>query len=474
MKLAYITGIVAGAIVMTGILYMYAQHKLDAPLAYGATPPSTVPQGGTGVGVIATGSIPYGGGSVLPGSLRIATTSGFSFATTTRSLSAPAWFSLNDLTLAYASSTNGATIFGLSAGGNVATTSLTATQVTAFGFKALAVNATGGLGNTGIGYQSLTAVTTGDDNTALGNSSGSLSTTGSRNTFLGSNSGTTGAGNGNIVIGAYVSNPATNSLLNIGNVLYGTNMYNNTVVGGAPQANGLLGVASTSQWAKFSIHANNGDTTRTLFAIGSSTSNATTTLFSIDNTGSTTVSNGITLTAGCFFYNGACLTGGGANVGGHYSMIDTSGVNPSAGNFGTTTSMVIPASFVQASSTITFNGGGTCTSNGGGCAIFLRKSDGTTIASATVASQANTVQQSFTFNGTVVFFGSVSSQKWQITHNGITTSSVSGSPAGDAGSDSGTTAIDFSGATTVVGVVGPSGGSTADPNLTNFSIVVNQ
>jgi len=49
---------------------------------------------------------------------------------------------------------------------------------------------------------------------------------------------------------------------------------------------GRIGVASTSPFARFSIHANaDSSGITTLFAIGSSTANATTTLFSISNTG---------------------------------------------------------------------------------------------------------------------------------------------------------------------------------------------
>jgi hypothetical protein len=44
-----------------------------------------------------------------------------------------------------------------------------------------------------------------------------------------------------------------------------------------------LGVGSTTPWARFSIHANNGDVNTTLFAVASSTSGATTTLFAISN-----------------------------------------------------------------------------------------------------------------------------------------------------------------------------------------------
>lgn len=46
-----------------------------------------------------------------------------------------------------------------------------------------------------------------------------------------------------------------------------------------------VGVGTTSPFAKLSVQANNGDTNRYLFAIGSSTASATTTLFSVLNNG---------------------------------------------------------------------------------------------------------------------------------------------------------------------------------------------
>lgn len=48
---------------------------------------------------------------------------------------------------------------------------------------------------------------------------------------------------------------------------------------------GNTGIGSSSPYAKLSVHANNGDTNTTLFAIASSTASATTTLFSVSNTG---------------------------------------------------------------------------------------------------------------------------------------------------------------------------------------------
>ncbi|MBI2610880.1 hypothetical protein HYW60_03020, partial [Candidatus Kaiserbacteria bacterium] len=54
-------------------------------------------------------------------------------------------------------------------------------------------------------------------------------------------------------------------------------------------SSGNVGIGTTSPYAKLSVHALNGQTNTTLFAIASSTASATTTLFSVDNTGLTTI-----------------------------------------------------------------------------------------------------------------------------------------------------------------------------------------
>src|SRR6185503_603535 len=51
---------------------------------------------------------------------------------------------------------------------------------------------------------------------------------------------------------------------------------------------GFIGVGTTTPFAKLSIHALNGETNKTLFAIASSTASATTSLFAISNTGTAT------------------------------------------------------------------------------------------------------------------------------------------------------------------------------------------
>ena len=139
---------------------------------------------------------------------------------------------------------------------------------------------------TAIGYHAGLRVT-GNDNIIFGSNSGTSLTSGLRNVIIGTAAATTLTGGGNIILGAYVEPlaAANNAQLNIGNTVYGTGIYNTAVVSSAPVLNSLVGISSTTPFAKFSIHANNGDTNTTLFAVGSSTASATSTIFTIKNDG---------------------------------------------------------------------------------------------------------------------------------------------------------------------------------------------
>ena len=312
------------------------------------------------------------------------------------------WYSLGGQTLAFASSTTGATIFGLGAGGSAATTSSFTQYNTAFGYFALSQsgingyntavgyqalefagsgnsnaavgywalnsdttgssNAAFGYGslaanngnyNTAQGYNSLNANTSGINNTAvgggalasnlvgnnnsalgnqslgsnngsynigLGTSAGGWLVNGSDNIFLGSDhSDGAGAaittGFNDIMIGTNTMGTSSNStnFLNIGNFIFGTLPATSSSDVIPLPITGALGIGSTTPWANFAIHLNNGEVGGPAFAIGSSTSLATTTLFVVSNTGSTTISNGVNITNGCYAVNGTCITAGGSN-----------------------------------------------------------------------------------------------------------------------------------------------------------------
>lgn len=83
------------------------------------------------------------------------------------------------------------------------------------------------------------------------------------------------------------------------------------------KAAGNIGIGSTTPSAKLSIHDNSGGAaTSLIFMVGSSTSAGlgTTTLFSVSGSGTTTIANGVNITAGCFAVSGTCLSTGGSGT----------------------------------------------------------------------------------------------------------------------------------------------------------------
>lgn len=245
--------------------------------------------------------------------------------------------------------TSGAASENIAIGPSALSFLTTGTQNTALGSNSNRFNTTGSF-NSGLGYQALYSGTIGQRNTALGAYALKSNTTGSFNSALGMNAlyyngsatntvavgAYAGYGNGsnysnqggvylgyqagysagtgsnyntllgyqsgygittgtnNLILGANSDAPSSvgNRQLNIGNILYGTNLYNGSSVSSAPVLDGNIGIGTTSPYAKLSISANNGDTNTALFAIASSTSGATTTLFSINNIGQATYAVG--------------------------------------------------------------------------------------------------------------------------------------------------------------------------------------
>ncbi len=235
--------------------------------------------------------------------------------------------------------------YNTSFGSTALSANTTGSNNAAFGYGALSINTTGA-NITAIGYLAGASVTNPSSGTFIGSKAGFSNTTGfgnvcigsgacysnaqgSDNTVIGTNAGynlLTGSGY-NVLIGFGGNNsnvyPTTakdsieigdqlNVLpnnayarLDIGNLLFASGLASTTVV-----SSGQFGIGTSSPYARFSIAANSGDTNTTLFVIASSTPGATTTLFSIDNTGSTTIANGVNITGGCFAINGSCLVSG--------------------------------------------------------------------------------------------------------------------------------------------------------------------
>lgn len=158
--------------------------------------------------------------------------------------------------------------FNAAVGTNSLALNTTGTLNSGFGFQTLANNTNGtrntGLGtsalrdnvsgqsNTAVGYQNL-LITTGNTNTSIGSDALRTLTTGSNNIGLGyqagfdSNTGGTGTpistGSGNIMLGSNTGlvNPAGNDQMNIGNIIFGTNV-NGTLAN--PKGNIGIGTAS--------------------------------------------------------------------------------------------------------------------------------------------------------------------------------------------------------------------------------------
>lgn len=91
-----------------------------------------------------------------------------------------------------------------------------------------------------------------------------------------------------------------------------------TALGGGSQSRdyishtGLAGYGTSSPSARVAISLNSGDVVpgNLAFVIASSTASATTTLYSINNQGTSTQSNGVNITAGCYAVSGTCLSAG--------------------------------------------------------------------------------------------------------------------------------------------------------------------
>ncbi|MEK7098032.1 MAG: hypothetical protein AAB906_04245, partial [Patescibacteria group bacterium] len=146
-----------------------------------------------------------------------------------------------------------------------------------------------GSSNTANGYFSLFSNTTGNYNTALGYQSGYNVTTGYDNIFLGHDQNLGGnaitTGYNNIGLGYNIKFPAVSSsnMLNIGNFLFANLPATTTAttIGNTPLT-GLLGVGTSSPYAKLSVWG--GDTLSTSIAFEVANS-ASTTLFAIMNNG---------------------------------------------------------------------------------------------------------------------------------------------------------------------------------------------
>jgi hypothetical protein len=130
---------------------------------------------------------------------------------------------------------------------------------TALGFNALKLGTTTSIWNSAIGYNSLTALTTGSQNTAVGQDSMCCVTTGSANTTVGSSAGTSlVTGTGNVFLGQQSGNNATgcsNTFVGYNSASAATTGSCNVAIGNSvalPVASGscqlVIGFSSTDNW----------------------------------------------------------------------------------------------------------------------------------------------------------------------------------------------------------------------------------
>lgn len=110
---------------------------------------------------------------------------------------------------------------------------------------------------------------------------------------------------------------------------------------------GNVGISSTAPTAKLTVNGASGDTNTYLFAITNTVGTSTSNLFLVDKTGSTTISNGVNITDGCFAVRGQCLSLGGSGsvnpgTAGQVAYYQTDGSTVS----GTSTIFMSPNGFV--------------------------------------------------------------------------------------------------------------------------------
>jgi Chaperone of endosialidase len=134
---------------------------------------------------------------------------------------------------------------------------------------------TQGTGTIAIGYQAgmgLLASYQSENNVYIGTESAFYADTNSNyNTFLGYRTGyNVGTGHHNIVIGQNADVSGGNASLNIGNTIFGSGMYDGSIVFGGAATGSKISIGSATPWAKFSVQ-DLGKSEEILFDVASTT-----------------------------------------------------------------------------------------------------------------------------------------------------------------------------------------------------------
>jgi hypothetical protein len=179
--------------------------------------------------------------------------------------------------------------FNTASGYNSIGNNLTGNDNTGYGYNSLNGVITGS-NNTGVGYETLFSAVSGTGNTTLGYESLLGNTTGNNNIAIGFQAGRSvlTTGSNNILIGANVDvdSSSGNQQLNIGDVIYGSGIYNGGSVTGTPVAGGKIGIgATTTPYARLSIAGDKGGIFPLLVISTSTSAFATSTALVVDQNG---------------------------------------------------------------------------------------------------------------------------------------------------------------------------------------------
>lgn len=213
----------------------------------------------------------------------------FTFTNSTGNLSIPSsgYYGMGTQVFGYSSSTNKATVLGMSAGGNNATTSATVNDLTAIGVGALS-KVTTAADNTCVGVNCLISITSigGDRNTAVGHNT-LINQTNSDSVAFGDSAGGNANGFGGVYIGASASG-ASAGLNRAGAIGYSAIVAqsNSFAIGANTVLDHMkVGIGTSTPYAVLSVNMLDAGPEKTIFAVASTTGSLTSTLFNISNTG---------------------------------------------------------------------------------------------------------------------------------------------------------------------------------------------